>query len=361
MSSKKFFMREAIEIAKKGIYTASPNPLVGCVITEKDKIIARGYHKKPGSGHAEINALRNLKNKINKNMTMYISLEPCCHQGRTGPCTEAIIKSGIKKVIIAMLDPNPIVKGKGVKLLKKNGINVEVGVCKDEAKLINKGYIKRIEKKLPYVTAKQAVSADFRISGNKNSWISNSLSRKDVQKLRASTCAIMVGSNTVKKDNPYLTVRLNSKELSFSGKINNPTRIVLDTNLELDIRKYNFFKGSDKKIIFNSLLSATNEKKNIDYIKVKKDKNGLNLNSIFKILALKYEINNLLIEPGSLLLTSLIKKNLLDEFIIYKAPIIIGDKGLKSHNLNDKLYNNKVIQLDSVKIFGNDVRIKYKF
>ena len=171
----------------------------------------------------------------------------------------------------------------------------------------------------------------------------------------------MVGSNTVKKDNPYLTVRLNSKELSFNGKINNPTRIVLDTNLELDIRKYNFFKGPDKKIIFNSLSSATNEKKNIDYIKVKKDKNGLNLNSIFKILALKYEINNLLIEPGSLLLTSLIKKNLLDEFIIYKAPTIIGDKGLKSHNLNDKLYTNKVIQLDSVKIFGNDVRIKYKF
>ena len=360
MKSNKIFMRQAIKISKKGIYTTSPNPSVGCVITEREKIIAEGYHKKPGSEHAEINALRNLKDKINKNMTMYISMEPCCHQGRTGPCTEAIIKSGIKNVIIAMIDPNPLVKGKGVKLLKKNGINVEVGLCKDEAKLINNGYIKRIEKKIPYVIAKQAISMDHKISGKKNSWISNSLSRKDVQKLRAKACAIMVGSNTVKIDNPYLTARLDSQKLASYVKIKNPIRVVLDTNLKLDIKKYNFFKGFDKKIIFNSLLSSCNEKKNIDYVKVKKDKSGLNIRSILKILALKYEINNLLIEPGSELLTSLIKKNLLDELIIYKAPIMIGDKGLKSFNLNDRIANNK-IQLDSVKIFGNDVRIKYKF
>jgi len=361
MRSKKFFMMKAIDIAKKGIYTTSPNPSVGCVITEREKIIAKGFHKMPGLEHAEINAFKNLKKKINKNMTMFISMEPCCHQGRTGPCTEAIIESGIKNVIIAMLDPNPIVKGKGVKLLKKNGINVEVGLCKDEAKLINEGYIKRTEKKIPYVIAKQAVSIDFRISGNKNTWISNSLSRQDVQKLRAKVCAIMVGSNTVKNDNPYLTARIDLKKLPAEVKIKNPIRIVLDTDLKLDITKYNFFKGPEKKIIFNALSSLNVEKKNIDYIKVRKDKNGLNLYSILKILATKYEINNLLIEPGSLLLTSLMKKNLIDELIIYKAPIIIGNKGLKSHSLNDKIYNNKVIQLDSIKTFGNDVRIKYKF
>ena len=147
MKSEIFFMQRAIDLSKLGKYNVAPNPMVGCVITEKNKIISEGFHAKFGSDHAEIVALKKVKKKINNNMIMHVSLEPCCHIGKTGPCVDTIIDSGIKNIHIAMLDPNPIVKGKSVKKLKKHGINVKVGICNKEAKILNKGFISRINKK----------------------------------------------------------------------------------------------------------------------------------------------------------------------------------------------------------------------
>ena len=354
------FMERAIELAEKGMFTVTPNPMVGCVITQGKNILSEGYHAKAGFDHAEIIALKNLTKKVNSNMVMYINLEPCCHQGKTGPCAKAIIDSGIKNVVISILDPNPIVKGKGVKALRSSGINVNVGLCKSEASHINKGFISRITKKIPNVLMKQAISIDYKITNAKNKWISNKESRKDVQFIRAKSCAILVGSQTIIKDNPKLTVRLNKKELGILEKKRNPIRIVLDTNLELDINKYDFFNGIEKKIVFNSISTNFETKKNIDFIKVKKNKSGLNLNLILSILAKKYEINNLMIEPGEKLSTSLLSNNLLDDLVLYLCPQIIGKFGIPASSAINNLNNNS-IKIESIKKFSNDVRINYKF
>tara|TARA_B110000014_G_scaffold261859_1_gene254502 strand:- start:2513 stop:3607 length:1095 start_codon:yes stop_codon:yes gene_type:complete len=361
MKSKIFFMERAINLARKGVYTTSPNPLVGCVIAEHNKILSEGYHYKSGSEHAEIIALKKLKKKTNKNISMFINLEPCCHHGKTGPCTESIINSGIKNIYISMLDPNPMVRGKGVKYLRSNGISVKIGLCKDSARLLNKSYILRMNNKTPYVVAKQALSIDSKISlPSKNKWISCNESRIDSQYLRAKACAILVGSKTVIKDNPELNVRLSKKDLGIKSEIRQPIRIVLDTNLKLNVNKYKFFKGSEKKIVFNSISSSFNEKKNIDFVKIKNNKDGLSINAIFRILAEKYEINNLMIEPGSKLLSTLLSKNFLDELVLYYCPIYIGKSGLNFINIKENVFNNQSITVDSVKKISNDVRITYK-
>ena len=360
MKPKIHFMERAIELAKKGMFTVTPNPMVGCIITQGEKILSEGYHSKAGTDHAEIVALKNLTKKVNSKMVMYVNLEPCCHQGKTGPCSNAIIDSGIKNVVVSMLDPNPVVKGKGVKALRSKGINVDVGLCKNKSKYINKGFISRVTKKIPNILMKQAISIDFKITDPKNKWISNKESRKDVQFIRAKSCAILVGSNTIIKDNPKLTVRLSRKELGTIEKRRNPMRVVLDTNLDLDINKYNFFNGREKKIVFNSLSTIYDIDRNIDFIKVKKNKSGLNLDSIFNILAEKYEINNLMIEPGRKLSTILLSKNLLNDLVLYVCPKIIGKSGLSASSSINNL-NSSIIEIGSIKKFSNDVRINYKF
>ncbi len=354
-------MEYAIELAKKGIYTTSPNPSVGCIITEGNKILSEGYHLKSGSDHAEVIALKNLKNKVNNETCMYITLEPCCHTGKTGPCTDTIIKSGIKNIFISMLDPNPLVKGKGVKKLRSNGISVNIGLCKDLSEKINRGFISRVTKKIPYVTAKQAISMDYKITNPKSKWISSAQSRKDVQYFRAKSCAILVSSKTIIKDNSKLKIKLKKSDLNNNEKIIHPIRIVLDTNLSLNINKYNIFEGKEKKIIFNSISTSYNENKNIDFIKIRKDKNGLRLKNIFNILAIKYEINNLYIEPGSKLLNTLVSYNLIDELVFYKSPEIIGKLGLSTLVINSKPSKNISIVTESITKISNDVRIIYKF
>ena len=361
MKSDKNFMEHAIELAKKGIYTTSPNPSVGCIITEKNKILSKAYHLRSGSDHAEVIALKKLRKKVNSKMNMYVSLEPCCHTGKTGPCTKSIIDSGIKNVFVSTLDPNPKVKGKGVKELRKNGINVNVGLCKAESQNINKGFFSRILKKTPYIIAKQAISKDFKITNPKSKWISNSESRKNVQFMRARSCAILVSSKTIKNDNPALKVKLKKEDLGLKEPIKHPIRVAIDTSLSLNFDNYKFFSGKEKKIVFNSILNSFDDRKNIDFIKVRTDKTGLNLKSIFKILASKYHINNLFIEPGANLLETLICKKLVDELILYKSPNIVGELGSLTFNAEDKIKKYKNIVEESVMEFSKDVRIRYKF
>ena len=359
MNRKKLYMQNAIDLAIKGKYTNSPNPNVGCVITEGDKILSKAYHYKSGEDHAEVIALKNLKKKVNKKMVMYINLEPCCHTGKTGPCTKTIIDSGIKNIEIAMLDPNPIVKGKGVKHLRKNGIKVNVGLCRNEAIKINKDFITRHKKNRPYIVLKQAISADFRITNPQNKWISSKLSRDDSHFHRAESCAILVGSNTVRKDDPRLNVRLSKEKLLISENIRQPVKIILDSKLSLNINKYKVFKGKAKKIIFNSLHTKLDHKRNIDYIKIKKEKIGLDLNSIMKILANDYEIKRLLVEPGKELFSNFLNKEIFDEIIYYKSSVFIGNLGMHNINITKSYLKNRSLILDSVKILSNDVKIRY--
>ena len=360
MNRKKLYMQNAIDLAIKGKYTTSPNPNVGCIIVEGNKILSKSYHCKSGKDHAEVIALKNLKKKVNEKMVMYINLEPCCHTGKTGPCTKTIIDSGIKNIEIAMLDPNPVVKGKGVKELRKNGINVSIGLCKNEAIKINEDFITRHKKNRPYIVLKQAISTDFRITNPKSKWISSNLSREDSHFHRAESCAILIGSNTVRKDDPKLNVRLSKEKLSVSGSIRQPVKVILDSRLTLNINRYKVFGGKTKKIIFNSVKTKSDHKRNIDYIKVKKEKIGLDLNLIMKILANEYEIKRLLVEPGKELFSNFLSKEIFDEIIYYKSPVFVGNSGLHNMNTEKSYLKNRFLILDSVKILSNDVKIRYK-
>ena len=233
------YIQLAIEIAKKGAGSVSPNPLVGCVIIKDNKIIGAGYHQKFGEEHAEINAINSSAESV-EGSTLYVNLEPCRHHGKTTPCVDRIIKEKIKRVVIGTLDVNPLVSGNGVKALKKAGVDVKVGVLEKECFELNKFFFKYITSKLPYVTLKASQTLDGMIADkNKNSeWISSKESIKYVHWLRASYDAVLFGSDTAKIDNPKLTVRM------VEGR--NPYRVVLDSNLNLKTDLYLFKNNFDK-------------------------------------------------------------------------------------------------------------------
>ena len=222
-------MRRAIELAKKGGGYVHPNPLVGCVVVKDDEIIAEGYHEKYGEFHAERNALTRCQSET-KGASLYVTLEPCCHYGKTPPCTEIIIEKGIKKVFVGILDPNPLVAGKGVKILQDAGIEVEVGLCADEIHELNKVFLKYITTKRPYVIMKTAMTLDGKIAAftGDSRWVTNEESRKMVHQLRGEMAGVIVGIGTVLADDPMLNVRLD-------GNHHQPVRIVVDSNLRIPI------------------------------------------------------------------------------------------------------------------------------
>ena len=222
-------MRRAIELAKMGGGYVHPNPLVGCVVVKDGEIIAEGYHEKYGEFHAERNALTSCKSET-KGASLYVTLEPCCHYGKTPPCTDIIIEKGIKKVYVGILDPNPLVAGKGVKRLQDAGIEVEVGLCADEIRELNKVFLKYITTKRPYVIMKTAMTLDGKIAAftGDSKWVTNEESRKIVHQLRSEMAGVIVGIGTVLADDPMLNVRLD-------GDHHQPARIVVDSNLRIPI------------------------------------------------------------------------------------------------------------------------------
>lgn len=354
------YIKLTIELAKKGEGFVSPNPLVGAVIVKDNKILGVGYHAKYGENHAEINALNACKEST-EGATMYVNLEPCSHYGKTPPCVNAIINSGIKKVVIGTLDPNPLVAGKGVNILQESGIEVIKGVLQKECTALNKVFFKHITTKLPYVNLKIAQTIDSKIADKyfKSKWITSVESRTYVHELRSFYDAVLVGKNTVMQDNPELTVRLSD------GK--NPYRIVLDTNCSL-ATKYKIFNFNDNKtILVCSKENKLNDKKLKEYeslgirlLFVKQNKNG---NLKFKDLLgalYKLGIYSVMVEGGAHVFSSFIKKNLFDELNVFIGSKILGN-GLSAF---DFLPINKIskaidLQLNEVITLGDDVLLKY--
>jgi diaminohydroxyphosphoribosylaminopyrimidine deaminase / 5-amino-6-(5-phosphoribosylamino)uracil reductase len=299
-----YYINECIKLARKGIGYVSPNPLVGCIIVKNGKIIGKGYHKKFGDAHAEVNAINDTKKKGYKlrNSTLYINLEPCSHFGKTPPCVDLIIKEKISKVIIGIKDPNPDVNGKGINKLRKAGIKVECDILKKECEELNKFFIKNITKKIPYVTLKIAQSIDGKITlkNNKSKYITCEDSLRFVHKLRNEYDAVLIGKNTAHLDNPSLTVRL------IEGR--NPYRIVIDKDSTLP-KHLNIFtdRDSDKTIIINSPKN-----KNIPLINILKALHNLNISSV-------------LVEGGANIFSQFVEKNLFDDIYFIIAPKIIGD------------------------------------
>ncbi|MBT4974544.1 MAG: bifunctional diaminohydroxyphosphoribosylaminopyrimidine deaminase/5-amino-6-(5-phosphoribosylamino)uracil reductase RibD, partial [Gammaproteobacteria bacterium] len=239
-------MALALKLSQFGRKAVGANPMVGCVISRDDKIIAQDYHRLYGEAHAEVNALEKINYK-GENTKVYITLEPCSHFGKTPPCAEALIRAGVKKVFIAMLDPNPLVSGRGMRVLQDSGIEVEVGLLEEEANIINRGFVKRMITGLPFVTSKIAMSLDGRtaMKNGESKWITSEASREDVQMLRSLNQAILTGSGTIKSDNPMMTVRTENAN-------SNPLRVVVDSNNIITNKSLNIFSSDANTLILNN-------------------------------------------------------------------------------------------------------------
>lgn len=350
------FMREALRIAKNAEGRTSPNPLVGAVIVRDEKIIAEGWHRKAGTPHAEVHAL-NMAGELAENSTMYVTLEPCSHYGRTPPCANKIVESGIKKVFVAMQDPNPKVAGRGIEILKSAGISVEVGLMEDEARKLNEVFIKYITKKIPFVTAKFACSLDGKIStvAGESQWISCPESRKFSHHLRDINDAIMVGVNTVIADNPSLTTRIDG------GK--NPVRIVVDSMARTPIDSKIIRDGQAKNIIAvteNAPIEKISALKNFGAEIFVAGRDKVDLKILLEELA-RREITSVLVEGGGTLHYSMFENNLVDKIFAFIAPKIIGGKnsltaveGKGFEKLSDVV---QIKNLTSEKI-GDDILLK---
>lgn len=321
------FMSEALSLAKKGWGRTSINPLVGAVVVKENKIIGRGFHRKIGEFHAETIALLDAGSRA-KGATLYVNLEPCTIKGRTPPCVEKIIESQIKRVVIGMYDPNPSVNGMGVKTLIENGIATTVGILEKEAQDLNRFYAKYITTKMPYIILKIAVSQDGRIAGFPQKYITSEISRRYVHSLRSQVDAIMVGINTIIKDNPFLNDRCVGR--------NNPARIVIDPHLKIPMTA-NFLKEDARRIII------TSEKENERKIKCLQDAgveiiflNGdyYPIKNIFGIIG-ERNFASVMVEGGGIIFSQIFNKKFYDELYIFVSPKTIG-----TENVNFLAENN---------------------
>ena len=313
------YMHRCLDLAKNGLGNTYPNPLVGSVIVHNNRIVGEGYHTQAGKPHAEINAINSVKNKkLLKNSTLYVNLEPCSHYGKTPPCAKKIADLKIPRVVVGTIDTTAKVSGKGIRILQNAKIDVTIDVLKNKSRELNKRFFTFHEKKRPYVILKWAQSADgfIDIIRSKNTpiepnWITGKHERQLVHKWRAEEQSILVGTNTVIKDNPTLTTR------DWYGK--NPVRMFIDKKCVIN-KNYNLFNNTAKTICFNNKIEKTNDKK-VDFIKLN------NTNNYFEqILSYLYQINiqSIIVEGGQYLLQSIIEDNLWDE-----AKIFIGNKYFK--------------------------------
>ena len=354
--SPQFFMSEALRLAEKALFTTSPNPRVGCVIVQNNEIVGRGYHVKAGESHAEVMALEEAGSK-SEGSDVYVTLEPCSHTGRTPPCVNALIKAKVKKVFIAMQDPNPLVSGQGIQKLKEASIEVEVGVMEAQAQQLNLGFISRMTKKLPYVRAKLAVSIDGKtaLHNGKSQWITGDAARADVQYWRASSCAIVTGIGTVLSDNPKLSVRLyeNARQ---------PLRVVVDSELKIPLDAHILHEkpllivyANDKQKKLPQLQALGIECTQLD------DSGKVDLVALIKMLA-EREMNEVWIEAGEGLNGAFLKAHLIDELMIYYAPVILGSeaKGMFTLPAYEDLENKIITTLIDHRWVGQDLRMRFK-
>ncbi|WP_123054961.1 bifunctional diaminohydroxyphosphoribosylaminopyrimidine deaminase/5-amino-6-(5-phosphoribosylamino)uracil reductase RibD [Clostridium sp. JN-1] len=323
-------MKIALKLAKCGGEKVSPNPLVGAVIVKDGKIIGQGYHKLYGGPHAEVYALEEAGDNA-KGAVIYVTLEPCSHYGKTPPCAEALVKAGIKKAVIAVSDPNPMVSGKGIEILKKNGIEVELGVLENEAKDINKIFLKYITTKLPFVILKWAMTLDGKIAAStgESKWITSEESRYYVHKIRNRVMGIMTGINTIIMDNPLMTTRLKD-----GGK--SPKAIILDSKLRIPLDAKILDTVSDREVIIACTKNIDNDKKvkleqrGIKFIITPEDENGrVDLKYLIRELGNR-GIDSILLECGSNLNFSAIYSGVVDEVICFIAPKIFGGDKAKT-------------------------------
>ncbi len=351
------YMEIAIELAQKGAGKVSPNPMVGAVIVKDGKVIGKGYHEYYGGLHAERNALANCTESP-VGADMYVTLEPCCHHGKTPPCTEAIISSKIKQVFVGTLDPNKLVAGQGIEILEKNGIEVITSILEEQCIEINKVFFHFIEHKTPYVVMKYAMTLDGKIAdiNGDSKWITGELARENVHKDRHRYSGIMVGVNTVIKDDPMLDCRID-------GGID-PVRIVCDTNLRTPIESKIVQTAINIKTIIATVCDDENKisnykEKGVEILTVKPKNNVVDLCELMEELG-KRNIDSILLEGGGSLNFSALESGVVSKIQTYIAPKIFGGEGSKAPVLGSGFKINECVELENQKIMniGEDILIE---
>ncbi len=357
-NSDKIYMRRVLQLAKKGWGRVSPNPMVGAVIAKGGRIVAEGYHHRVGEKHAEIVALEKAGRRASGS-TMYVNLEPCTHHGRTPPCVERIIRAGVKRVVIAMKDPNLLVCGKGIRKLKRAGIRTEVGMIREEAESLNEIFVKFMTKGVPFVIAKTAMTLDGKIATARGSskWISGEKARRFSHKLRSGVDGILVGINTVVTDDPQLNVR-------YWGNMRHPRKIIVDSRCRIPLDAKVFSKGGDV-IIATCLDCPPGKKKKLkkmgaELLPVKGSDGRVNLAELVNELG-KRGVMSLLIEGGGEIIASAISCGIVDKLFFFVAPKIAGGRGAPTPVEGEGVDRmSEAIKVSRMKIrrFGEDILIE---
>ncbi len=360
-----FYMQLALDLAKKGIGFASPNPLVGAVVVKDGEIVAKGYHRKAGGAHAEVNAIKNA-GELAAGATLFVNLEPCNHTGRTPPCTRSIVAAGIRRIVAAMPDPNPDVEGEGIAYLRDKGLDVSLGICEEDARKLNEAFIKYVKTKRPFVTVKCAMTLDGRIAtkSGDSKWITGEQARSFVHEMRHASDAVMVGVNTVKKDNPRLTTRLGDVKGA------DPTRVILDTHLTIPEDAVILQLESDSVTI---VITGAGDS---DAAKIEKQsrleqKGALVLQSPLQNGRLVWDplmarlggmgITSLMIEGGSRVIGSALRAGIVDKIVFFYAPRVLGgDDGypVTQGPGPDTIDQSLKIKDMRVRTFGQDIMIE---
>ena len=377
------YMQRAIALAKKGAGFVNPNPMVGCVVVKDNEIIAEGSHEYYGGLHAERNALTNTAADC-KNATLYVTLEPCCHHGKTPPCTDIIIEKGIKKVVVGLLDPNPLVAGKGISILQNAGIEVVAGVEEDKIKELNKVFLKYIKTKRPYVILKTAMTLDGKIASHTgdSKWITNEKSRQLVHKLRSEMMGIVAGIGTVKADNPMLNCRLEGQQTTDNRQqsVRQPIRIIVDTKASISLdsnivktaNEYRTILAISRDVTLVASEKTTGNRQqttveklksfNVEILQCEEKDGHVDINDLMIKLG-QMGIDSLLLEGGSCLNAAFLEAGCVDEVYAFIAPKIIGGEHSKSPIGGKGIELMKdAITFDKVEIerIENDILIKGK-
>lgn len=356
------YMTKALRLAGKGLYTSQPNPRVGCVIVKDGKVVGQGAHLKAGEAHAEVNALNEAGAQA-KGADVYVTLEPCSHYGLTPPCAEALMEAGVKRVYVAMQDPNPIVAGKGMQLLKDNGVEVQLGLLQAEAENLNPGFIKRMKTNMPYVRCKVASSLDGKtaLSNGRSLWITGEAARMDVHRWRAQSDAVITGIGTVLSDNPSMTVRIEEEAMQslrviVDSQLNIPLQAKILNEHDLEEYPVAIAYARDKHGHAEKLRAM-----GVELLHLPQETSGntrVHLLGLLDTLGQK-GCNEVLIEAGHGLNGGFLQHSLIDECIFYYAPKLMGSDAMPLFSIKTISQMSQAIQLDLIDVrqIGGDIRV----
>lgn len=361
------YMALAIKLAKQGHYTTSPNPRVGCVIVNNGQIVGQGTHLKAGTPHAEVHALREAGEQA-RGATAYVTLEPCSHFGRTPPCAQALIDNGLAKVIAANVDPNPQVAGRGLDMLAAAGIETAYGLLANEAEQLNQGFLKLMRTQMPYVRCKLAASLDGQtaMASGESQWITSPEARKDVQRLRAQSCAVLTGADSVLMDGAKMTVRHQELGLLASDYpvevLRQPVRVVIDGQQRLT-PDLPMFESPHPVILLRTKVENEQDWPHfVSQVAIKEHDGKIDLAAALAYLG-TLGLNDILLESGQRLAGAFIEQNLVDELILYQAPKLMGadGKGLCAMPSITKLKQAKALNIRDVTMVGTDIKVTAQF